>query len=92
MNHPFCQHYWCITLPKIGFPRPKFTFGQVVHHPNTGLWGNVIGMNYISPDLYPGWPPGWSYQIRLSVVCCSEDDYELMSGQETFSEGQLEGK
>lgn len=64
----------------------------MVYHPKSGLWGTVIGMNYTHPDFHPDWEPGWAYTIRLSPLCCSEEEFFTLSGQETLPEKQLEVK
>ncbi len=78
-----------ITIPETDFTCPKFTFGQVVIHPASGVWGCIIGMNYISPDMNPNWLPGWKYEIRLDPRSCSEHHFFLMSGTDVFNEHEL---
>lgn len=87
MRFPLSCHL--ILLPKIGFIEPKFTFGDIVRNPKTGVWGAVIGMSYTPAELGNG-KAIWFYEIRLSPRSCSASHFNTMEGRESFNENELE--
>lgn len=82
---------YLIPIPKTHFTPPEFSFGDLLQHPPSGVWGMVIGMNYVPPDINPH-GSGWYYEIRLHPKSCTKMHFKLMDGCDTFREEELQLK
>lgn len=83
MRFPLNCHYF--LLPKVGFTKPKFVFGDIVKDTKSGAWGVVIGMTFDPPEL-TGRKAQWCYEIRLSS---RSPNCTLMEFRANFNEEEL---